>query len=605
MAPRRPLGPQDDEGFTLVEVIVSLALLTVTATAALYFFVGGTRAVSHQQQSQNAVVVANEAMELAYSVGAKVASNTSGLLVGRTEADVQAAWASVATEGLEGYANTYPGWDPAATAATGGDDGTEDDAVPLRRTSELNNLDYTALTLIGPCYRSKSAVDAPCGRVGTVEPTSVPTGYMRLMRVMVQVTWQSQSCPEDGCSYQVASLIDPSTDLTWNNTTRPIAVDDDAVVDVGKSLPIEVLKNDILGVVVANPVRLESGPAAGAGTATVQTDGQIFYVAPTNASGIKTFTYSLKDQSGRESNDATVRVRVMPKAVDDAASTSAKTPVTIPVTANDQGSPKTVTIVQQPAWGSATVSGTSIVFNPGNQFGTVTLRYKYADADLLESNEATVTITVSQWAPPKVQDLTVAIPATVNRSKVDLNMLGLTGNPNDYLIEIMSVTANQGELFVGAGAYNAANNRIGSSISYEQQGNVLGIWTFQYRVTTPDQSVRSEVKTVTLRIMPVAQPDAFKNVKKSATVNLNIGANDAPMNYGGTVQLSPVTSAIKCGTGTGASFPTQQNDLQNGILRFTAPNAKTTCTFTYTLQGKNQYAELKSSPVTVTVEVIN
>jgi hypothetical protein len=104
----------------------------------------------------------------------------------------------------------------------------------------------------------------------------------------------------------------------------------------------------------------------------VQTDGQIFYVAPTNASGIKTFTYSLKDQSGRESNDATVRVRVMPKAVNDSATTSINTAVTIPVTANDLGSPKTVTIVDKPAGVSATASGTSIVFNPGSNVGTVT-----------------------------------------------------------------------------------------------------------------------------------------------------------------------------------------------------------------------------------------
>jgi hypothetical protein len=213
---------------------------------------------------------------------------------------------------------------------------------------------------------------------------------------------------------------------------------------------------------------------------------------------------------------------------------------------------------------------------------------------------------VSKWAPPKVQDLTVAIPATVGKSKVDLNMLGLTGNPNTYLIEVMSVTANQGQLFVGAGAYNAANNRTGTSISYEQQGNVLGVWTFQYRVLTPDQSVVSEVKTVTLKIMPVAQADSFKSVKKSATVDLNIGANDAPMNYGGTVQLTPVTSAISCtGNAKGASIPTQQSNIQNGILRFTAPSAKSTCTFTYTLQGKGSYTDLVSAPVTVTVEVIN
>jgi hypothetical protein len=477
--------------------------------------------------------------------------------------------------------------------------GSADDAVPLVATSELNNLEYEALTLIGPCYRSKTAAAAGCSKVGPTAPDSAPSGYTELMRVMVRVTWQSQSCPESGCSYQVTSLIDPNSDLTWNNTTRPIAVDDDAVVNVGEQVVIDVLRNDILGVVVTNPVQLVGTPSAG--SATVRSDGQILYTAPANVSGIKTVTYKLKDQSGRESNVATVRVRVMPRAVDDAATTSKNANITIPVTANDLGTAAVVTIVQQPAAGwSATVSGTSIVFKPQNKSGTATLRYTYTDADGLASiNEATVTITVTEWAPPRVADLTVRVPATVNGSKTDLNMIGLTGNPSGYLYEVVSVTMNQGKLFVDGRAYNAADNRVGAALTYEQQGNVLGVWTFQYRVLTPDRSVASEVKTVTIRLMPVAQPDSY-SAKKSTTVQLNIGANDAPMNYGGTVALTPTFTNLTCGT-----IPTQQPNIQNGLINFTTPSKSGTCTFQYTLRGTGQYADIVSDPVTVTVKVTN
>jgi prepilin-type N-terminal cleavage/methylation domain-containing protein len=597
MTRRRTNGPNVDEGFTLVEVIVALALLTVTATAALYFFVGGTRAVSHQQQSQNAVVVANEAMERAYGVGAKRTGDLSGLLVGRHQDDVEAAWASVATAGLEGYAATYPAWDPAAEVVS---NPSENDAVPLTQVSELNNLEYEALTLIGPCYRTKLATDAACGKVSTpTAPDSAPAGFTELMRVMVRVTWQSQSCPENGCSYQVTSLIDPNVDLTWNNTTKPIAVDDDAMVDVGQTKVIDVLGNDIIGVVVNNPVQLVGTPTAG--TATVQGDGTILYVAPPKASGIKTFTYKLKDQSGRESNLGTVRVRVMPTTVDDATTTIKNQAVTFDVAANDLGTPGSVAIVTPPTGkGTATASGKNITYNPGSFTGTATLTYRFTDADgLVAERLGALTITVSAWAPPKVADLTVKIPATVNRTMTDLNIMGLTANPSGYLYEVRSVTMNQGRTFIDGKDYNAGSHTTGAALAYEQQGNVVGVWTIQYRVLTPDKSVASELKTITIKLMPVGQPDSA-SVKKGNSVEINIGANDAPMNYGGTVQLTPKFSNPTCG-----SIPAQQGNLQNARVTFKAGNKSDTCKFTYTLQGSGTYADLVSDPVTVTVTVTN
>jgi len=608
MASRRAISVTSDEGFTLVEVIVALALLTVTATAALYFFVGGTRAVSHQQQSQNAVVVANEAMELAYGVGAKRDGGLSGLLVNRAQADVEAAWASVAGAGLEGYADTYPAWDPAAQPPAGGEEPSDNDAVPLLRTTELNNLEYEALTLIGPCYRSKTLTDAACGKAGPVAPDVAPSGFSELMRVMVRVTWHSQSCPDAGCSYQVSSLIDPNSDLTWNNTTKPIAVDDEALALVGGAgAPIDVLHNDILGVVVTNPVQLVGAPTAG--TATLQSDGQVWYKPPTNASGRKTFTYKLKDQSGRESNVATVTVRVAPTTVDDTATTVRNQPVTIDVTANDPGTAGTVAVVTPPVAGTGTAvaAGKTITYNPGTFTGTATLTYRFTDADGLVSDRlGTVKITVSAYAPPKSQDLVVNVPATTSGSPYPIDVAGLAGNPAGYVVEVLSAKVDQGRLYVGTQPYNAQTNSRGTSLRYDQQGNVLGIWTFTYRVWTPDQQVPSAEKTVTIVIVPTPKNDSYAVTWNSTNNTLAVGQNDAPSNFGGTTQFSPSFTALTP-TGCGSL---SWSDARNGILRYTAPttnkpwNAGTrTCTFQYSVQGTGAYSSLVSAPATVTITV--
>ena len=48
---------RQDEGFTMIEVVVSLAVLALVATSGLYFFINGTRNVTEAQRTQNAVSV--------------------------------------------------------------------------------------------------------------------------------------------------------------------------------------------------------------------------------------------------------------------------------------------------------------------------------------------------------------------------------------------------------------------------------------------------------------------------------------------------------------------------------------------------------------------
>ncbi|GAA4625066.1 Ig-like domain-containing protein [Cellulomonas oligotrophica] len=589
-----------DDGFTLVEVIVALALMSLVASAALYFFLSGTRTITHQQRTQNAVVVANDAMEAAYGVVAQPVDDVSGLLVGRSEAAVTAGWSTGTTLGVEGMAATYPAWDPA---------GTGQGTLPVSQERSLNGVDYQVLTLVGHCYRPISNTAAACSTVpgNLTDPATVPAGYAQMLRVMVHVSWDSvqSPCGDTACSYQVASLVDPNSDLEWNNTTRPIAVDDVAVVEVGQAVTVDVVRNDVIGFVVTNPVRNVT-VTGGTGTATLQADGQVRFQAPTNASGIMTFTYMLKDAAGRESNTATVRVSVMPRAVDDTATTNRATPVTIPVTTNDQGTPASVQIITQPAFGRATPSGTGVVFDPQGGVGSPWFEYQFTDTSGLVSTTARVRLTVTTYANPIALDLTVGIAATQAGSTAPIDWVTLTGNPSGYQIEVMSSDITQGKLKINGNDYNATTNRRGTQLAYAQQGNVPGYWTVQYRVWTPDGSVSSEIKTMRIILVPTPANDSVNVTSGTTNNSINVGSNDAPNNFGGTVQFRPTstsTLASNCGT-----LPTTQPDLNNGIFRYNAPTLPNgtnsrTCTFTYVIQGTGQYTNLVSTPATVTIRV--
>jgi prepilin-type N-terminal cleavage/methylation domain-containing protein len=614
-----PSRRHQDAGFTLIEVIVALVILGLVATGGLYFFVNGTRAVTHQQRSQNAVVVANQAMEVAHSVQPRKSATlgTYGVMTGRDQAAVQAAWSEAAAVGTEGLSDTYPSWDPGAAPVGGEYDAPSlvDDAVPLRSSTTLAGVRYDVTTLLGLCYRPLSTAagaSAACSTLAgqAVPPGSAPAGHAELVRAMVLVTWTATAgdCGDGGrCSYQLSSLIDPSEDIEWNNITQPIAVDDNAVVRVGESVVISVLDNDIIGPVQVNPVQ-KLTVTSGTGTITPVGKGQVRFTAPTDASGFMTFTYSLKDGQGIESNTATVRVTVNPEAVDDTATTMRGVPVDIPVTTNDRGTPASVTITTPPVAGTGTatvVDGTTVRFQPADSVGTPTFQYSFTDTSGLVSTVATVKVSVTNYAPPKVADLVVVIPATSPTKVNDLDMVNRTGNPPTYQYEIVSTSVTQGQLKVNGNNYNSSTNRAGTALAYQPQANQVGVFTFTYRTTTPDGAVKSEPRKVTMVVMPVPKADAFpvgngpKIKAGGSATQLNIGANDVPTNFGGSTQFQYSSiSQPSCGT-----LSTRASILANGIVEFTPPKNAQTCTFEYRVSGTGQYATLVSEPVTVTIVV--
>jgi peptidoglycan/xylan/chitin deacetylase (PgdA/CDA1 family)/lysophospholipase L1-like esterase len=99
-----------------------------------------------------------------------------------------------------------------------------------------------------------------------------------------------------------------------------------------------------------------------------------------------------------------------PVAVNDTASTTQGTPVTIDVVANDTDDvgvvAASVTVVTSPANGAAVPNGSgSVTYTPGGTFtGTDTFRYTVADGQGAVSNAATVTVTVNTVSAEVVVD---------------------------------------------------------------------------------------------------------------------------------------------------------------------------------------------------------
>ena len=115
--------------------------------------------------------------------------------------------------------------------------------------------------------------------------------------------------------------------------------------------------------------------------------------------GIDDFTYSLSDAYGHTStaiDSVTVGTGSTLLAVADTASTALNTAVTMAVKSNDTipASDAVSISLTQPAYGSVTVSGSSVIFTPAaGDYGTRTFLYTISDS-YGHSSTATDTVTI-------------------------------------------------------------------------------------------------------------------------------------------------------------------------------------------------------------------
>ena len=261
----------------------------------------------------------------------------------------------------------------------------------------INAVDDTASTLGGtPVTINVLANDGGTGL--TVVTVSAPAnGNAVISGNAVTYTPAAAFAGTDTFTYTIRDSFGQTDTATVTVTVNPPglnAVDDTASTPAGMPVTINVLGNDggtgLTVVTVSAPVN---------GNAVISGSGVTYTPAATFA-GTDTFTYTIRDGFG-QTDTATVRITVIApvlEAVNDTATTSTGTPVTIPVLANDIGERLTIIQVGNPEHGSATINADNTItyVSTSDFIGVDTFTYTITDRISVASAAVTVTVTRSK-----------------------------------------------------------------------------------------------------------------------------------------------------------------------------------------------------------------
>lgn len=297
------------------------------------------------------------------------------------------------------------------------------------------------------------------------------------------------------------------------------------------------------------------------------------------AAGSFNFTVTATDHLGFQGSQAysVVIDQQAPIVTNSTASTPANNSVTIPVTT--QGGPITsIAITQQPAHGTASVSGISIAYTPAtNYFGQDTLQYT-ATGPGGTSTPATVTMTVAPGPVPvaMAQSTTVVAGQTVTIHAIT----GATNGP--FVSAAVSTPPAAGTTTVQ-----------GTDIVYTAP-NASGTFGFDYTVSNPfgasqPAHVMVAVTSPTISITPATLP-AGKGAVAYTSTTLSTSGGTAPYTYAVTAGALPAGLTLSS-AGVLSGTPTAAGSF----------NITVTSTDRYNFQGTQAYTIAIAQPTPVTV----
>jgi Bacterial Ig domain/Secretion system C-terminal sorting domain len=376
---------------------------------------------------------------------------------------------------------------------------------------------------------------------------------------------------------QSSSTATVSVTVLAQPIVSPIANNDFFAARQVGQLTVSPTTNDVI-VGTVQSVTLQSQPANG----TVVVSGNDFIYTPaTGFFGITSFTYFYTTTSGI-SNTATITVSLAnaypaPVANNDSISSPKNTAATIFPTTNDvlNGvSIRSVTVLSQPANGTAIPSGSNIIYTPATDFtGTNTFTYQLV-VDGRTSNTATVTVTVTNATPVSVtyDD----IETTYQNTPVTISVLD-----NDVIKGIYQ------SLTVNSQPANGVATVSGNKIIYTPNTGFRGNNSFTYILTTTNgNSNASTVKVKVLPPLPIANNDIVSTVVNKQVI-FNPLANDV---------INGKLSSVKI-----SSQPANGSANFSGNKIVYIPNAGFvgTNTFTYFFSTSNGISNIATVTVTV------
>jgi prepilin-type N-terminal cleavage/methylation domain-containing protein len=179
---RRARSEFPDDGFTLVEVSVSLVIVSIVMASVTAFFIDGLRSVHRQGEQQTAAELALDGMEQARTLRGKA------LLAGR------AICTSCPTAtGASTYLTTTERWD--AASSDGVTPTLPRPGSPDVRT--VDGIDYRRYWYAGRCWTPRTG--GAC--------VNSPANPLSFYRVVVAVTWPDTNCNAGTCSFVTSALF--------------------------------------------------------------------------------------------------------------------------------------------------------------------------------------------------------------------------------------------------------------------------------------------------------------------------------------------------------------------------------------------------------------
>ena len=233
-----------------------------------------------------------------------------------------------------------------------------------------------------------------------------------------------------------------------------------------------------------------------------------------------------------------------PVAVNDTATTTSGTPVSIAVLANDtdpNGDVLSIVSFNQGANGSVTQVGNALVYTSVAGFtGTDTFTYVIKDP---AGNQSTATVTVNVGATDPNAPLARNDTATTT-SGTPVNIAVLTNDidPNGDVLSIVSF--NQGS--------DGAVTQVANNLVYTSVAGFTGTDTFTYVIKDPAGNRSTATVTVTVASTgtsanpPIAAPDQVETLQDTA-VTIKVLDNDSDLD-GNTLTLTGVGADAAHGT---------------------------------------------------------
>jgi VCBS repeat-containing protein len=363
--------------------------------------------------------------------------------------------------------------------------------------------------------------------------------------------------------------------------------DEDVVLNIGAP---GVLGNDTDANGDPLTAVLDAGPSNG--SLTLNADGSFDYIPDADFDGQDSFGYSANDGTVNSVITATVTITVTavadaPVADDQSVTTDEDTPLGITLTASDaDGDPLTYSIVSDPSNGSLSGPPPSVTYTPNADYdGPDGFTFQANDGGL-DSNVATVSITVNA-----VNDAPVADDQSVSTDEdtplgIALTASDVDGDPLTYAIV--------------SGPSNGSLGGTPPSVTYTPNADFNGSDSFTFQAN--DGSADSNVATVSITVNAVNDPpvanDDSATTSENAPVLVDALANDTDVD--GNLDPTSVTVTTAATNGT-----TVVNPVTGEITYTPNPSYVGGDSFDYQVCDTGTPSLCNTATVTVTVTVTN